>query len=136
MNHLLTRHHLRTALAAVFVLTAAIAAASWFGGVTHPKPVHADRRDFWFLNDTSKQIDHIYVSGHSHESWENDVLGDSAVLADKIGFLITFSGDYQSGCMMDFKIIYHDGSSDTYREGMNTCDLHAVIFTDGEAHGY
>lgn len=136
MNHLSTRHTIRTVLAAVLVLIAAVATATWFAGVMHPKTVQADRRDFWFLNDTGKQIDHIYVSGHDHDTWENDVLGDTAVLADKIGFLITFSSDYQSGCEMDFKIVYHDGSSDIYRQGMNTCDLHAVIFTDGQAHGY
>lgn len=103
----------------------------------HPAQVQAQDRgnpDFWFLNQTGSQIDRIYVSPHGNPKWGDDLLGDQATLASGIGLLITFPE--HSPCELDFKLVYHDGTVDTYQDGFNTCNLHAVIFTPGEAHGY
>jgi hypothetical protein len=108
------------------------------GLVGFAHPAHAQlhgNANFWFLNDTGAQIDQIFVSAHSQTSWGDDVLGDKAVLGDGIGVLITFPSTHTQ-CSLDFKLVFHDGSTQTYADGFNTCNLHAVIFKDGEATGY
>jgi hypothetical protein len=40
-----------------------------------------DRRDFWALNNTGKEIREFYVSAHESTNWGNDVLGRSTLLA-------------------------------------------------------
>jgi hypothetical protein len=104
-------------------------------GIAHPAHAQHGNANFWFLNDTGAQIDQIFVSAHSQTSWGDDVLGDKAVLGDGIGVLITFPTTHTQ-CSLDFKLVFHDGSTQTYTDGFNTCNLHAVIFKDGEATGY
>jgi len=114
-------------------------AGLWLAGLAHPHAVHAQNRgnaDFWFLNGTGAQIDQIYVSPHNQTNWGDDVLGDKAVLPNGIGVLITFSSQNHAFCTLDFKLVYHDESTETYTDGFNTCTLHAVIFTNGTANGY
>lgn len=121
------------ALIAVIAVATAICVAAF----VHPGQVQAQEQgnpDFWFLNQTGAQIDRIYVSPHADTKWGDDLLGDDATLASGIGLLITFPP--HSPCLLDFKLVYHDGNVELYQEGFNTCNLHAVIFINGEAHGY
>jgi hypothetical protein len=114
-------------------------AGLWLTGVAHPHAVQAQSRgnaDFWFLNETGMQVDRIYVSAHTQSDWGDDVLGEDAILPNGVGVLITFPNRYHASCSLDFKIVFHDNSTQTYPNGFNTCNLHAVIFKDGTAAGY
>lgn len=86
-----------------------------------------DRRNFWLLNNTGKKISSFYVSPHESESWGKDILGQ-AELPNGIGTIITFDSDVQTSCVMDFKIVFGDGSKQTYTTGRNVCTLGAVQF--------
>jgi hypothetical protein len=105
----------------------------------HPPAVHAQAHgnaDFWFLNETGMQVDRIYVSAHTQSDWGEDVLGSDAVLPHGVGVLITFPNHAHAQCSLDFKLVFHDNTTQTYPNGFNTCNLHAVIFKDGTADGY
>jgi len=47
------------------------------------------RANFWFLNNTGKELHNLYVSPHSQGSWGADVLG-RATLPSEMGTLIVF----------------------------------------------
>ena len=47
------------------------------------------RANFWFLNNTGKTLNNLYVSPHSENTWGADVLGRAA-LPDGMGTLIVF----------------------------------------------
>lgn len=114
-------------------------AGHWLVGFAHPHAVQAQERgnaDFWFLNETGMQVDRIYVSPHTQSDWGEDVLGSDAVLPHGVGVLITFPNHYHAQCSLDFKLVFHDNSTQTYPNGFNTCNLHAIIFKDGTAEGY
>jgi hypothetical protein len=117
--------------------TLGLIAAVTFGLVTAhvPKLRAADQRDFWFLNNTGHQVDRVYVSAHESEYWGDDVLGASA-LADGMGTVIVFSQNYRTSCTFDFRLVYHDGTVQTYRDGRNICSLHAVQFNAYSSQGF
>jgi len=94
-----------------------------------------DQRDFWVVNNTGSTISRLYVSPHERYDWENDVLGDE-VLPDGEAHLVTFSWRYISSCQMDFKLVFRDGSTQTYLEGRNVCELFAVEFNATNSIGY
>lgn len=121
------------------VLLGVVAIAMAGVWLAHPRAAQAQARgnaDFWFLNETGMQVDRIYVSPHTQADWGEDVLGEDAVLPNGVGVLITFPSHYHASCTLDFKLIFHDNSTQTYPNGFNTCNLHAVIFKDGTAEGY
>lgn len=86
-----------------------------------------DERNFWVLNNTGKTISRLYVSPHERRSWGSDILGQ-AQLPNGVGTLITFDSDVWSSCIMDFKLVFRDGSEQTYMQGRNVCALGAVQF--------
>jgi hypothetical protein len=66
----------------------------------------ASDADFRLKNKTGYQIDEVYVSRHSSDSWGKDVMGDDA-LADGESVKITFPHT-SSACKFDIRVIYHD----------------------------
>lgn len=85
-----------------------------------PAAARADSHYFTLYNDTSYQIDSVYVrpTGDDNDAdWSNDLL-DNAVLGanDNIEFTI----DNANGCNWDIKITYHDSKDD---EGLSNIDL-------------
>ena len=50
-----------------------------------------------------------------------------------MGTFITFTG--RSSCVMDFKLVFEDGETKTDENGMDVCQLAAVLFTDDTAVG-
>jgi hypothetical protein len=92
----------------------------------------ADRRNFWALNDTGKEIAQFYVSPHGNPNWLNNVLG-RGVLPAETGVVIYFPSNISTGCTFDFKIVYSDGSAQTYMQGRNVCNLYAVSFEAAES---
>lgn len=93
-----------------------------------------DPRNFWLLNNTGKQITQFYVSPHDSSRWRNDVLG-IATLPDGLGAVISFDHADRSSCLMDFKLVFSDGSSQVYTQGRNVCQLNAVQFNLNDSVG-
>ncbi len=86
-----------------------------------------DDRNFWVLNDTAKVISALYVSPHNTANWGKDVLG-VGTLPNGRGAKIYFPSSVRSSCLMDFKLLFADGSAQTYLDGRNVCLLGAVEF--------
>lgn len=87
-----------------------------------------DRRDFWLLNITGKRISRFYVSPHDMDSWGRDILGQ-AELPNGLGTLIAFNSTVRTSCLMDFRLVFSDGTKQTYTQGRNVCKLSAIQFS-------
>jgi len=87
--------------------------------------------NFWVLNNTGHTLRSFYVSPHGSIRWGSDTLG-LAQLAPGMGTFVSFTG--RSYCVMDFKLVFGDGSVKTDEEGMNVCPL-AAIFIEDNAMG-
>jgi hypothetical protein len=96
-------------------------------GLGASQTLQSDRRNFWALNNTTKEIRNFYVSPHSSDQWGDDVLG-RATLPDGMGTLIYFTPGSQTGCVFDFKLVYSDGTAQQYVQGTNVCEIRAVQF--------
>ena len=125
LNGTLARLRKDTRLGAIAVRMAL--AATLLLGTIPTRSQAADQRNFWFLNNTGSQVDRIYVSPHESGIWGSDVLGEAA-LPDGIGTVISFNSQIRSSCYYDFKLIFHNGSSQVYAQGRNLCVVHAVQF--------
>jgi len=88
--------------------------------------------NFWVLNNTGHTLRSFYVSPHILNSWGSDTLG-LAQLPAGMGTFVSFQG--ASYCVMDFKLVFQDGTVKTDEEGMNVCRLAAVVFTADNAVG-
>lgn len=95
----------------------------------------ADQRNFWFLNNTGRQIEQVYVSPHESGYWGSEVLGVAA-LPDGTGTVIVFSRNYRTSCVFDFKLVFDDRTVQIYTEGRNICSLHAVEFDSYTSQGF
>ena len=103
-------------------------AATLLLGPTIPTRSQAvDQRNFWFLNNTGRQVDSIYISPHESFIWGGDVLGEAA-LPDGIGTTIAFNPRIRTSCYYDFKLVFHNGGSQVYTQGRDLCAVHAVQF--------
>ena len=86
-----------------------------------------DQRNFWALNNTGKTIRWLYISPHENKNWGNDILGESQ-LVNGMGTVISFRSSVQTSCLMDFRLVFSDGTEATYVQGRNVCLLGAVQF--------
>ena len=96
------------------------------GGVTSHAQ-RGDQRNVWVLNNTNREISELYVSPHESNSWGQDVLG-RVTLPHGVGTVISFDSRTASSCVMDFRIVYGNGSEQVYDDGRNVCLLLAVQF--------
>ncbi|MGO9641391.1 MAG: hypothetical protein ACLP1Y_08825 [Candidatus Acidiferrales bacterium] len=94
-----------------------------------------DRRNFWALNNTGKEIHSFFVSPHTSDQWGDDILG-RATLLDGMGTLIYFNSSVRTGCNFDFKLVYADGTAQVYTQGRNVCEIHAVQFNPDTSDGF
>ena len=95
----------------------------------------AANRNFWFLNNTGKDIHNVYVSPHESKVWGADVLG-KATLPTGVGTLIIFPPNWQTSCYMDFKLVFDNGVEQLYQEGRDVCTLHALEFDPSSSSGF
>jgi hypothetical protein len=93
------------------------------------------RANFWFLNNTGKTLNNLYVSPHSANSWGTDVLGRAA-LPDGMGTLIVFPPAWRGVCHEDFKLVFSDGTAEQYQQGIDVCQLHALQFDAATVSGF
>ncbi len=96
-------------------------------GLGAAQTAQQDRRNFWALNNTGKEVKSFFVSPHSSTDWGNDILG-RATLPDGMGTLIYFNSSIQTGCNMDFKLVYSDDTAQVYTQGRDVCQIHAVEY--------
>ena len=94
-----------------------------------------DQRNFWCLNNTRKEIKNFYVSAHESKNWGGDILG-RATLPDGMGTVVYFDSSIQTSCNFDFKLVYADGTSQTYTQGRNVCAIHAVQDNADDSIGF
>lgn len=89
----------------------------------------ADRRNFWLVNDTGRTINEVHIAAHgSDDAWSSDVLGSDTLPDGRGTKILVFGG---SNCIMDFRIVYADGSSEDYLQGRNLCKASAIQFYKG-----
>jgi hypothetical protein len=93
------------------------------------------RANFWFLNNTGKELHNLYVSPHAQTSWGADVLG-RATLPAEMGTLIVFPPAWRGVCHEDFKLVFADGTSQVYTQGLDVCQLHALQFNADTVDGF
>jgi hypothetical protein len=101
-------------------------------GVVKSQPT--DPRNFWALNNTQKEIREFYVSTHDSTRWGTDILG-RATLPTGMGTVVYFDSSIPTGCNFDFKIVYADGSSQTYTQGRDICAIFAIQFNANDSFG-
>ena len=90
----------------------------------------ADVRDFRAFNYTGSVITSIYVTDHWSIDWHSDVLG-LHTLPDGYQTTISFNPLTTTSCFFDFKLVFADGSTQTYAQGWNLCKFSAIYFYDG-----
>lgn len=100
-----------------------------------PATSHAqDQRNIWVLNNTGRTINSLNVSPHENTRWGEDVLG-RATLPDGMGTVIAFDSSIETSCTMDFRLVFKDGSEQTYEQGRDVCILGAVQFNRSTSIG-
>jgi hypothetical protein len=90
----------------------------------------ANDADFRMVNKTGYQIDSVFISRTSSNSWGSDVMGKDA-LDDGAAVKITFPHG-GSACKFDIKVKYEDG--DTAEWGnVDLCQYETItLFWDGK----
>jgi hypothetical protein len=113
-------------MASKALLAALVLTGLGLGGAT-PHAQRVDQRNVWVLNNTNREISELYVSPHESSRWGQDVLGQ-ATLPHGIGAVVSFDSRIGTSCVMDFKIVYGNGSVQLYEDGRNVCVVLAVQF--------
>ncbi|MGI0489299.1 hypothetical protein ACN4EK_28125 [Pantanalinema rosaneae CENA516] len=86
----------------------------------------ADQRDFTLVNDSSAEIQEIYVSTVQTNSWEEDVLGQE-ILPSGGKVDINFESEVSGSCYYDIRVITA-GREETTQNNVNLCRVSTVIF--------
>ena len=91
---------------------------------------HASDADFKLVNKTGAQIDEVYVSPASAQSWGSDIMGSDAVPSGS-SVSITFPHG-GSACKFDIRVKYNDG--DTAEWGnVDLCQYETIsLYWDGK----
>ena len=106
----------RIAIAAAFASIATIASAS--------------DADFKLVNKTGYQIDSVYVSPASSDSWGSDIMGENAV-PDGTTVNITFPHGGKA-CKFDIRVKYQDGDKAEWTD-VDLCEYEKIsLFWDGK----
>jgi hypothetical protein len=90
----------------------------------------ASDADFKMVNKTGYQIDEVYASPASANSWGADIMGKGA-LANGASVDITFPHG-GSACKFDLKVKYNDGDTAEWND-VNLCQYETIsLFWDGK----
>lgn len=109
-------------LAAAFALSALLVASAFAQG----------RQDFTLHNETGVEINELYVSPHSSDDWEEDILGQDT-LASGDSVEIHFARK-EKAKMWDLKVVDKQGNSITW-ENLNLLEISEVTlhYKNGKA---
>ena len=89
----------------------------------------ASDADFKLVNKTGYQIDSVFVSRHSSNSWGSDVMGSDALETGR-SVNITFPHG-GSACRFDIKVNYKDGDTAEWAN-VDLCQYETIsLFWDG-----
>lgn len=110
------------ALVAICALTLLLAPAAFAQG----------KQDFTLVNKTGVEISEVYVSPHSTDDWEEDVLGQDT-LANNDSVDITFSRK-EKAKLWDLKVVDSKGNSIEW-ESLNLLEISKVTlhYKNGKA---
>ena len=90
----------------------------------------ASDADFKLKNKTGYQIDEVYVSKHSSNSWGNDIMGTDA-LPDGQSVNITFPHG-NGACKFDIQVKYNDGDKANW-SNVDLCQYSTIsLFWDAK----
>ena len=107
-----------------FLAAVGVAAASFAA----PSAAFANDADFILKNRTGYQIDEVYVSRHSSDSWGKDIMG-SGSLENGRTVKITFPHG-NGACHFDIKVKYEDGDKAEWGN-VDLCQYEAItLFWD------
>ena len=81
------------------------------------------KQDFTLHNKTGYVISEVYVSAHSTNDWEEDILGRD-VLGNGERVEISFPRG-EKACMHDLKVVYDDGEEAEW-EGFDLCSVSTI----------
>ncbi len=91
-----------------------------------PVAASAAPQDFELTNSTGYEIKSVFVSPHSSNDWQEDVLGQDT-LADGAAVKIHFPGGRGETCDWDLKVVYtSDGSSAEWTDGFDLCTITSI----------
>ncbi len=91
-----------------------------------PVAAIAAPQDFELTNSTGYEIKSVFISPHSSNDWQEDVLGQDT-LADGAGVKIHFPGGRGETCDWDLKVVYtSDGSSAEWTDGFDLCTVSQI----------
>lgn len=93
--------------------TAVLFAGVMLGALS--QPALADPHTFVVINDGGHQIDHVYFSAISRDTWGRDKLGDAVILPGQHR-----RWTINMHCEMDIKVVYHDGTK-VVKADFDTC---------------
>jgi len=93
--------------------------------------VFASDADFKLRNKTGYQIDEVYVSRHSSDSWGKDIMGsDSLGDGEFVKIVFPHGG---SACKFDIKVKYHDDDSTAEWSDVDLCEYETItLFWDAK----
>lgn len=87
----------------------------------------ADKDDFWIENNTSVDLDYLYISETTSDSWGEDVLGLEYILAPGDYVDILFNDSNPSVCLYDIRGEFADGDVVEDFE-VDVCDIGSYEF--------
>ena len=101
------------------------------GGLFAAGAAYAAKQDFTLVNRTGYQIDSVYISKSSSNSWEEDVMGRDT-LDDGDSVDISFEKG-ERGCRYDLMVKYNDGDK-SYWTDLDLCSISKIqLFWDRKA---
>lgn len=89
-------------------------------------PVLAEDLEFLLINDSSVNLQHLYVSETAADTWGEDILGQD-ILESGMQATVTIA-DGLSVCDYDLRFVAEDGSEATGTQ--NLCELGTFTLTD------
>jgi hypothetical protein len=111
-------------------LTKLFAGLTFATGLAFAMPVLASDADFKLVNKTGYQIDSVYVSPASSDSWGADIMGKDAV-PDGAAVNITFPHSGKA-CKFDIRVTYNDGDKAEW-SAIDLCQYETIsLFWDGK----
>lgn len=106
------------------LILAAVAACAF--ALLTPTLASAAPQDFNLTNSTGYEIKSVYISAHSSNDWEEDVMG-SDVLANGGSVEIHFPGGRGETCDWDLKVVYSvDDSTAEWTDGFDLCTITSI----------
>eukprot|EP01037_Dinobryon_pediforme_P005502 gene5502-5557_t len=111
-------------------LTKMHAAVALAAGLAAALPAQASDADFKLVNKTGYQIDSVYVSPASSDSWGSDIMGKDAV---PDGSFVNISFPHGGkACKFDIRVTYNDGDKAEW-SAIDLCQYETIsLYWDGK----